>query len=118
MRIHVPASEGVTSVAGVTPLRGRAAQNWDITGGTVPGFHLPPGRERKEVMHVAGMIAGAGLIGLPSRAGWDVACLISALMLRTHVKRSACVLVHGGLRSPSGSGGSERGTSREFGGSI
>ena len=49
MRIHVPASEGVTSVAGVTPLRGRPAQTWDITGGTVPGFHLPPGRERKEL---------------------------------------------------------------------
>ena len=52
MRIHVPASEGVTSVAGVTPLRGRAAQTWDITGGTVPGFHLPPGRERKKLQPV------------------------------------------------------------------
>ncbi len=101
MRSHVPASERVTSVAGVTPLRGGVAHILDIIGGTVPGFHLPPERERKEVIHVAGVIAGAGLIGLPSRAGWDVACLISALMLRTHVKKSACVLVHGGLQFPS-----------------
>ena len=84
-------------MAGVTALMGGAAQIWDITGGTVPGFHFPPGRERKEVMHVAGVIAGASLIGLPSRVGWDVACLISALMRRTHIKRSPCVLVHGGL---------------------
>ncbi len=93
VRSHVPASDRVTSVAGVTGLKRGAAQIWDITGGTVPGFHVPPGRERKEVMHVAGVIARAGSIGLPSRAGWDVACLISELMLRTHVKRSACVLV-------------------------
>ena len=79
MRIHVPASEGVTSVAGVTPLRGRAAQNWDITGGTVPGFHLPPGRERKELQRVvlatavsaasAAAAVSAGAATSPANAG-------------------------------------------------
>ncbi len=46
------------------------------------------------MMHVPGVTAGAGLIGLPSRAGFR---WISALMMCTHVNGSACELVHGGL---------------------